>query len=134
MPNPGAYPTPIFYGGPGGPEWSYYNPIEPQYPVDEYVNQNGSIDRLLWDDEGQAAREFEFSYNGLLSEADAAILDGHYDDAAGSFYGFTFVEPRTGVTYLNVHYAKDGFKRSHEEGALGRQRQIREVRLIWSPE
>jgi hypothetical protein len=126
------YPTPPEFGGvSGGVQWSYYNAVEPDYMVDEYTNQNGSVDRLQWGDPTTPVRVFQFNYDGLLSEAEAAVLDAHYDSAQGNFVGFNFMEPRTGVLYTNVHYKT--YKRSHVDGAMGRTQQIRQVELVWSP-
>src|SRR5207302_4699761 len=39
-----------------------------------------------------------------LTTAEAATLDNHNASANGIYGGFTFKDPRTGVTYTDVHY------------------------------
>ena len=56
--------------------------------------------------------QWEFNYDGLTS-TEAAMLDEHYEDALGRFYGFTFRDPWTGELFNDVHY--ELFEKDHEK-------------------
>lgn len=65
-----------------------------------HYNLDGAITRRSW------VLEYNF-----LSTDDAAILDGHFEDAQGSDGHFYFTDPYTGTIYDNVRYEMDsGFE------------------------
>lgn len=59
----------------------------------KHYNLDGAITRRRW----------EITYN-FLSEADAAILDGHFEEAQSSDGHFYLTDPYSGSVYADVRY------------------------------
>lgn len=133
--SPGTYPTPattvITSGGAevGGPPYLKYHRYQPSYEdvIDTHVYEDGGASYLGRND--QAPIIFLFLYDGLLT-ADVAILDNHKADAFGPLFGFTFIDPRNGDMFTNVHYLVDGQDEDHR---LIDTINSRTVKLVWRP-
>jgi hypothetical protein len=125
MPAVSQYPTPTNFGGPGGPFWSDFNYLGPDFKV--YVGPeygDGSRDRNLESTAGVHKWEIEYD----TTTDNLVLLDQHYQNAYGQAYGFNFYDHRLGVMFTNVHY--DSYKRSKGKRA---NRGKRKVVLICEP-
>lgn len=120
IPTPDPYPTP----GEGGPQYLYFEEIEPEYRSylqefpDLHVDANITAGKI---------RHFVFEYDGL-SAADAQILDDHYALAKTAF-SFQLTVPRTGEVITGVRYdSQDGFKIPNHKKVWVRSRSVRLVK------
>lgn len=116
-----TYPTPEF----GGSPWLKFRDLDPDWSVvtTEQEMDDGGADYNLEADGPILRWEFEYALLGEYIE----IHDGHRESAQGITGSFTFVHPRTGVTYTNVRYEK--YERDHNKNWV----QMRSVGLIRRP-
>jgi hypothetical protein len=99
MPGIADYPTPSV--NPSNPKIDYFQELPTEYKVLEQVFEDQGADYAL--DATTGVRKFVIGYNSL-TEAEAAILDTHYNLAKGKFTGFQITIPRTGEIVNDVHY------------------------------
>lgn len=120
--DPASYPVPST----GGPTYTNLLRLAPRYQIDAQKFKTGGRDFRL---KAQTKiYEFVITYD-FLTVAEAATLDAHFISARGEWAGFDFVDPRSGSTFRNTHYAPDGLV---SKPAQKRWAPAREVRLIWS--
>ncbi|OLE52130.1 MAG: hypothetical protein AUG51_19425 [Acidobacteria bacterium 13_1_20CM_3_53_8] len=107
MPAVNQYPTPVFFGGPGGPFWKSFLYQGPEYKVTVSAPyEDGARDRNL--DSTTGVHRWKITYAGL-HEDEQAQLDNHNNSAYGEAYGFNFYDHRTNTLWTNVHY--ESYKR-----------------------
>lgn len=119
---PAAFPLPSN----GGPQYSNFLRLAPQYFVDVQKFKTGGRDFRLKTE--TKIYEWVIQYD-FLTEADALILDNHFISARGQWAGFDLAEPRVGSTFQNVHYAPSGLV---SKTAQKRWSPKREIKLTWS--
>lgn len=126
---PTAYPNTATVGR----LYAKYRKREPEWTrvVVESIYEDGGADRNL--KASIAVQRWDFEYK--LTEAQAKVLDDHYDSANGTFQGFEFTEPRdfpldgsVGATFTDVHY--ESYERDHAR-IFGNQ--IRRITLVKRP-
>lgn len=111
MPAVAQFPTPVEFGGPGGPFWSDFHYEGPKFKVlvgPEYGD--GSRDRNVEATAGVHRWTLEYE----TSVEDLAVLDAHYNSAFGPGYGFNFYDHRQGALFTSCHYEE--YKRSKGKG------------------
>lgn len=100
---------------PAGPRHTIFYEMEPEYSVTTSPPfADGGMDWNLNAD--VKVRRWVLIYQNI-SEAEAAILDAHMDEArysseGGSGYGFDFREPVSDTLHSSVHYDRGGYERS----------------------
>lgn len=114
--NPFAYPIPnqvvdTSGGEIAAPQWLKFHQYQQAYDEvsDRHDYEDGGASFTIRND--TAPIRWLIIYDGLL-EDEAAIFDAHRADAFGEVYGFSLTNPRTGVTYTDVHY-DEGFEEDH---------------------
>lgn len=120
--SPDSYPVPSL----GGPTYSSLLALPPLYALNVQRFKTGGRDFRLKADAYILQWVIQYDF---LTNANAATLDEHWVSARGHWAGFDFVDPRSGSTFRNVHYAPGGL-----EVKPGRKRwaPVREIKLIWS--
>ena len=110
-----------------GPRWNKFHIFQPEYDqvTDEHEYDDGGASYLTRND--NAPIVFLCEYQPNLSAVNARTLDAHRAEAFGKAYGFDFTDPRTGVTYNDVHY----LEWSEDHGKIWKQSRI--VKLIKRP-
>lgn len=96
-----------------GPMWLKMHPFQPDY--------SGVIERHDYEDRGasfvshsdEGVLRWLIEYDGLEID-EVAVLDGHRAEAFGELFGFSFINPRTGVTFTDVHY-DESFEEDHSK-------------------
>ena len=105
--SPGAFPLPAA----GGPPYLKFHQYQAAYEevTDKHIYEDGGASFQTFNDD--APIRWIIEYDGL-EEAQVADLDEHRADAFGEVYGFSLTNPRTNVTYTDVHY-DDSFEEDH---------------------
>lgn len=94
----GNYPTPEF----GGPPIAVIQELPIEYPsvIEKIFKDEGASTGLS---NANGVRRWLILHHGLFP-AEATTLDNHNSSAKHNYEGFSFKNPRTGVTYTDVHY------------------------------
>lgn len=118
LPAPSAYPT-VALSGPRPlyfdelePDWGNYGKLFPDMTPNFSTLQSAKV------------RRFIFRYDGL-SEAEAAILDDHYESTRGGL-SFAFTQPRTSEALTGVRY--EGRPESNHTKVWSQSRVVRLVK------
>ena len=93
-----AFPDPVFNGGPT-PTNQGLEP--PDFKTTRFYFEDGGEDVNV---RPCGPQRWVFVFEGL-TEAQAAVLDAHYNLAKGRTNSFSFYDRRTGFTYSGVEYA-----------------------------
>lgn len=126
--DPGPYPIPALSTANGiGPVWLKFHQFQPAYAevTEKHEYEDGGASFQTANDTGPIRWAIE--YDGL-SAAEVAVLDAHRNDAMGEVYGFDLTNPRTSVTYTDVHF-DEGWSEDHQKTWVN----SRAVRLIKRP-
>lgn len=118
FPIPTAYPTPSA----GGPQYSYFDEIEPDWG--NFGHQFGDGNPKYGSLQFARIRRFVFDHEGL-SESEAATLDDHYESTRGAI-SFTLTHPRTAEVLTGVRY--ENYSRSPHVRVWSQARTARLVR------
>lgn len=118
------FPTPEM----GGPVWKKFTDSDPDWDVvtTEQIMDDGGADYNREAD--SPIYRWSFEYGPLLT-VESDILDEHRALAKGKNESFTFVHPRTGITYIGVRYEK--YERGHDSRHVNTQ--VRMITLIKRP-
>lgn len=95
-----AFPTP----DQGGPVINRQVNVTPDYKVINYDFDSGARRSNVTP---CGPMRFQLEYQGL-TEAEAAIIDAHFDLAKGKTNDFSFYDERTGHVYTGVRYEAFG--------------------------
>lgn len=89
-----------------GPMWLKMHQYQQAYAevTDKHIYDDGGASFVSRND--TAPIRWVMEYDGADLD-EVAVLDGHRAEAFGELYGFTFVNPRTAVSYSGVHYDED---------------------------
>lgn len=98
IPTPSAFPVPAN----GGPVVEYFAELEPDWNEFNQVFADGNAEAATI--QTAAVRRFRLEWDGL-SEAEAAILDNHFDSTRGGL-SFTLARPDVVETINGVRYEK----------------------------
>jgi hypothetical protein len=129
--NPGAYPIPGASTGYGiGPEWLKFHEFQPDYQqvTNRHEYEDGGASFLIINDTAPILWTIEYDGLEVGSGVGVSIIDAHRADAFGEVYGFSLTNPRTSVTYTDVHYLPE-FEEDHRKTWINR----RVIRLIKRP-
>lgn len=131
--SPGPYPIPGLITAHGvGPPWLKMHEFQPDYNavVSAHLYEDSGASFVAFNDTGPIL--FAIDYDGLDgvygAGLDYHVLDSHRADALGQVYGFTFTNPRTNITYTDVHYDSQ-FDEDHRKTWINK----RTIHLIKRP-
>lgn len=118
IPTPTAFPFPSA----GGPQYAYFEELEPAWG--EFGHDFDDLTPAFNTIQSARIRRFAIEYDGL-DEADAAVLDDHYDSTRGGL-SFSITVPRTAEVITKVRY--ESYSRSAHTRVWAQTRSIRLIK------
>ncbi|MFZ9311167.1 MAG: hypothetical protein ACO24O_06675 [Arenimonas sp.] len=107
----------------GGPQYIFFNEVAPDWGEFGREFPDGTPAHNTM--QTASVRRFVFRYAGL-SQADAAILDAHYESTRGAI-SFTLVHPRTDEVITGVRY--EAYSRGEHKRIWSQSRDVRLVKF-----